>query len=99
MDATKDVDVATDRTIAKIYFDDDDQPMQVDAAFIIEEWDWVVGFDQVGSEDNDSLSIPVGRVVGVMSPEYVQFSRNGRRVTGYGIEEHEIEEYAPFLPL
>jgi len=97
MDTTTDEEV--DRTIAKIYSDDDDQPVQVDAAFIIEDWDWVVGFDQLATDGNDYISIPVERVVGVMSPQYTQFSQNGRRVTAYGIEDHEVKEYAPFLPL
>jgi len=93
-DTTHDRDAGADddadRTVAKIYYADD-QPVQVDAAFIIEGWDWVVGFDQV--------SIPADRVVGVMSPLYTQFSKNGRRVTAYGIEDHDVEEYTPFLPL
>lgn len=88
----------TTRTVAKIY-DDDDQPVQVDAAFIIEDWPWVVGFDQVATESHDYVSIPESRVVGVMSPQYTQFSRNGRRVTAYGIDDREVEEYAEFLPL
>ncbi|NHN41324.1 hypothetical protein G9C85_06695 [Halorubellus sp. JP-L1] len=96
---TTDVDDADpNRTVAKIYYDDD-QPVQVDAAFIIEDWPWVVGFDQVGTDGHDYVSIPSERVVGVMSPLYSQFSRNGRRVTAYGIETDEIEEYVSLLPL
>lgn len=97
METTTDVDA--DRTVAKIYSDDDDQPVQVDAAFIIEDWNWVVGFDQLATDGNDYISVPIERVVAVMSPQYTQFSRNGRRVTGYGIEAHEVEEYSEYLPL
>jgi hypothetical protein len=99
MDTTTPDSIADERTIAKIYFDDDDEPVHVDAAFIVEDWDWVIGFDQIQSAEHDYVSIPVARVIGVMSPEYVQFSHNGRRVTGYGITEPEIEEYRGFLPL
>jgi hypothetical protein len=40
------------KTVAKIY-SDDDQPVQVDAPFVIEGWDWVVGFDQVNTDEYD----------------------------------------------
>ncbi|WP_435364681.1 hypothetical protein [Haloarchaeobius sp. DYHT-AS-18] len=85
-------------SVAKIYYADD-QPAQVDAAFVIEGWDWVVGFDQVNTEDYDYVSIPIDRVVGVMSPQYTQFSHNGRRVTAYGVNDVEVEEFIHLLPL
>ncbi|WP_435333816.1 hypothetical protein [Haloarchaeobius sp. TZWWS8] len=86
------------RTVAKIYYADE-QPVQVDAAFVIEGWDWVVGFDQCMTDEYDYVSIPVDRVIGVMSPTYSQFSHNGRRVTAYGIDDVEVEEFLHLLPL
>ncbi|WP_115864459.1 hypothetical protein [Halorussus litoreus] len=84
--------------IAKIYYADE-EATQVDAAFVIEDWDWVVGFDQVATDEYDYVSIPVSKVVGVMSPEYTSFTRNGRRVTGYGVTEAEAESFADRLPV
>ncbi|WP_435358832.1 hypothetical protein [Haloarchaeobius sp. DFWS5] len=85
-------------SVAKIYYADE-QPVQVDAAFVIEGWDWVVGFDQLRTEDYDYVSIPIDRVIGVMSPTYTQFSHNGRRVTAYGVDDVEVEEFLHLLPL
>jgi hypothetical protein len=87
-----------DEPIAKIYYGDE-EATQVDAAFVIEDWDWVVGFNQVATDEYDYVSIPVGKVIGVMSPKYTTFSRNGRRVTGYGIDEAEAETFAGQLPI
>lgn len=85
-------------SIAKIYYADD-QPVVVDAAFIIEDWDWVIGFDQTETEGYDYVSVPTDRVIGVMSAEYTQFSQNGRRVTGYGIMDDEVREFRDLLPV
>lgn len=87
-----------DGPIAKIYYADE-EATQVDAAFVIEDWDWVVGFNQVATDEYDYVSIPVGKVIGVMSPKYTTFSRNGRRVTGYGIDDEETEAFADQLPI
>jgi len=84
--------------VAKVYYADD-QPVELYAAFIIEGWDWVIGFDQVGTAAYDYVSIPADRVVGVMSSRYAQFSANGRRVTGYGITDAEVREFRDLLPL
>jgi len=84
--------------VAKIYYADA-EATQVDAAFVIEDWDWVVGFDQVATEGDDFLSIPVEKVIGVMSPAYHSFTRNGRRVTGYGVDADEAESFADRLPV
>ncbi|WP_132058937.1 hypothetical protein [Halorussus amylolyticus] len=84
--------------IAKIYYADE-EATQVDAAFVIEDWDWVVGFNQVATDEYDYVSIPVEKVIGVMSPEYASFTRNGRRVTGYGVEGEEAESFADRLPV
>lgn len=87
-----------DTGVAKVYYADD-QPVELRAAFIIEDWDWVIGFDQIGTEGYDYVSIPADRVVGVMSPRYTQFAANGRRVTGYGITDAEVREFRDLLPL
>ncbi|WP_276299468.1 hypothetical protein [Halorussus lipolyticus] len=89
---------ASDETIAKIYYADE-EATQVDAAFIIEDWDWVVGFDQVATDEYDYVSIPTDKVIGVKSPEYDSFSRNGRRVTAYGVGEEGVEAFADRLPV
>lgn len=88
----------TDDAAGKVS-DADDRPIELYAAFIIENWDWVIGFDGVGIEGYDYVSIPADRVVGVMSAQYAQFSANGRRVTGYGITDAEIREFRDLLPL
>ena len=87
-----------DDPIAKIYYADE-EATEVDAAFVIEDWDWVVGFDQVATDEYDYVSIPANRVIGVMSPEYSSFSRNGKRVTGYGVDDEEAETFADRLPV
>ncbi|MFC4448511.1 hypothetical protein [Halorussus aquaticus] len=84
--------------IASIYYADE-EATKVDAAFVIEDWDWVVGFDQVATDEYDYVSIPVERVIGVMSPEYTTFMRNGRRVTGYGVGDEGVEAFADRLPV
>ncbi|MFC4553224.1 MULTISPECIES: hypothetical protein [Halorussus] len=84
--------------IAKIYYADA-EATQVDAAFVIEDWDWVVGFNQVATDEYDYVSIPVEKVIGVMSPKYSSFTRNGRRVTGYGVSDDEVETFADRLPV
>ncbi len=87
-----------DETIAKIYYADE-EATQVDAAFIIEDWDWVVGFDQVATDEYDYVSIPADKIIGVKSPEYASFSRNGRRIVGYGVDDGEYESFADRLPV
>ena len=87
-----------DGTIAKIYYADA-EATQVDAAFVIEDWDWVVGFNQVATDEYDYVSIPVEKIIGVMSPEYTSFSRNGKRVTAYGVDDEEAAEFADRLPV
>src|SRR6056297_3548215 len=87
-----------DDPIANIYYADE-EATKVDAAFLIEDWDWVVGFDQIATDEYDYVSIPVDRVIGVMSPEYTTFSRNGRRVTGYGVDEDGVGAFADRLPV
>ena len=91
-------DVTGDGTIAKIYYADE-EATQVDAAFVIEDWDWVVGFNQVATDEYDYVSIPVEKVIGVMSPEYTSFSRTGKRVTAYGVGDDEAAEFADRLPV
>jgi hypothetical protein len=59
----------------------------------------VVGFDQVGTDGYDYVSIPAERVVGVMSPRYTSFSHNGRRVTAYGVMDEDVREFRDLLPL
>jgi len=58
VDTTTTAPVDADRAVAK---NDDDRPVQVDAAFVIEDWPWVVGFDQVGTDDHDDVSVPSER--------------------------------------
>ncbi|MFC7081830.1 hypothetical protein [Halorussus caseinilyticus] len=87
-----------DEPIANIYYADE-EATKVDAAFVIEDWDWVVGFDQVATDEYDYVSIPVSKVIGVMSPEYTTFTRNGRRVTGYGVGAEGVESFADRLPV
>ena len=87
-----------DGPIAKIYYADEDAT-QVDAAFVIEDWDWVVGFNQVATDEYDYVTIPIERIIGVMSPEYTTFSRNGRRVTAYGVGEEDAAAFADRLPV
>ena len=89
---------AAGEPIAKIYYADE-EATQVDAAFVIEDWDWVVGFNQVASDEDDYVTIPVAKVIGVMSPEYTTFTRNGRRVTAYGVGDEEAEAFADRLPV
>ena len=84
--------------IAKIYYADE-EATKVDAAFVIEDWDWVVGFNQVATDEYDYVTIPVEKVIGVMSPKYTSFTRNGRRVTGYGVSDGEVETFADRLPV
>ncbi|ESP87409.1 hypothetical protein [Candidatus Halobonum tyrrellensis] len=92
------VDETDAETVAKVYYEDGD-PVSLDAAFVIEDWEWVIGFDQTGTEGYDYVSIPVERVVGVMSRRYTQFSHNGRRVTAYGVMDDEVREFRDLLPL
>src|SRR6056297_82959 len=89
---------ATADPIAKIYYADE-EATQVDAAFIIEDWDWVVGFDQVATDEYDYVSIPADKVIGVKSPNYDSFSLNGRRVTAYGVTDGEAESFSDRLPV
>ncbi|WP_158058445.1 hypothetical protein [Halorussus halophilus] len=87
-----------DEPIAKIYYADE-EATQVDAAFVIEDWDWVVGFNQIATDEYDYVSIPVEKVIGVMSPQYASFSQNGRRITGYGVTDEELSSFADLLPV
>lgn len=87
-----------DATVAKVYYDEG-EPVVLAAAFVIEDWPWVVGFDQTGTEGYDYVSIPSERVVAVMSPRYSGFSHNGRRVTAYGVMDEEVREFRDLLPL
>jgi hypothetical protein len=87
-----------DDPIASIYYADE-EATKVAAAFLIEDWDWVAGFDQVATDEYDYVSIPVERVIGVMSPEYTTFERNGRRVACYGVDEDGVEAFADRLPV
>ncbi|WP_137286643.1 hypothetical protein [Halorussus salinisoli] len=93
-----DTDGPGDEPIANIYYADE-EATKVDAAFVIEDWDWVVGFDQVATDEYDYVSIPIAKVIGVMSPKYTTFTRNGRRVTGYGVDDEGVEAFAERLPV
>jgi hypothetical protein len=85
-------------TTAKVYYADD-LATELDAAFVVEGWEWVVGFDQVGTDGEDYVSIPADRVIAVRSPTYCAFTRDGRRGTAYGVSEDELAGYVDRLPL
>ncbi|UIO99503.1 hypothetical protein Hbl1158_13385 [Halobaculum sp. CBA1158] len=87
-----------DDAVAKVYYEEG-EPVVLAAAFVIEDWPWVIGFDQLGTEGYDYVSIPSERVVGVMSRRYTSFSHNGRRVTAYGVMDEEVREFRDLLPL
>ncbi|WP_348607709.1 hypothetical protein [Halobaculum rarum] len=93
-----DAPVADETPVAKVYYEDG-EPVVLSAAFVIEGWPWVVGFDQAGTDGYDYVSIPTERIVGVRSPRYAVFSHNGRRVTAYGVMDEEIREFRDLLPL
>ncbi|SHG74844.1 hypothetical protein [Halobaculum gomorrense] len=84
--------------VAKVYYEDG-EPVMLAAAFVIEDWPWVVGFDQAGTDGYDYVSIPIDRIVGVRSPRYTAFSHNGRRVAAYGVMDGETREFRDLLPL
>ncbi|MFC6786415.1 hypothetical protein ACFQFH_11095 [Halobaculum halobium] len=90
--------IADENPAAKVYYDDG-EPVVLAAAFVIEGWPWVVGFDQAGTDGYDYVSIPIDRIVGVRSPRYTAFSHNGRRVTAYGVMDDEVREFRDLLPL
>jgi len=90
--------IADETPVAKVYYEDG-EPVVLSAAFVIEGWPWVVGFDQAGTDGYDYVSIPTERIVGVRSPRYAVFSHNGRRVTAYGVMDEEIREFRDLLPL
>ncbi|QZX98425.1 hypothetical protein [Halobaculum rubrum] len=93
-----DAPIADDASVAKVYYEDG-EPVVLSAAFVIEDWPWVVGFDQAGTDGYDYVSIPTERIVGVRSPRYAVFSHNGRRVTAYGVMDEDIREFRDLLPL
>ncbi|MXR39903.1 hypothetical protein GRX01_00815 [Halobaculum sp. WSA2] len=93
-----DAPIADEASVAKVYYEDG-EPVVLAAAFVIEDWPWVVGFDQIGTDGYDYVSIPTERIVGVRSPRYAVFSHNGHRVTAYGVMDEEIREFRDLLPL
>ncbi|QZP38882.1 hypothetical protein [Halobaculum magnesiiphilum] len=96
--AASDTSPDDETPMAKVYYEDGD-PVVLAAAFVIEDWPWVVGFDQAGTDGYDYVSIPIDRIVGVRSPRYAAFSHNGRRVTAYGVMDGETREFRDLLPL
>ena len=76
----------------------DGNATELAAAFTIEGWDRVVGFDQAHTDGDDYVSVPSSRGMGVRSSRYTPFRERGKRIPAYGVEGDEVEEYVDRLP-
>jgi len=88
----------TEPGTAKVYYADG-QSTELAAAFIVEGWDWIVGFDQAHTDGDDYVSIPASRAMGVRSSRYTSFREGGRRISAYGVEGDDVDRYLDRLPL